>query len=117
MDDQSQRVAALKKVPLLAGAKDDELAALAVEITSRAFKAGDELVREGELGSEGFFVVEGACEVRRKSSKKPIATLGPGQMFGEMAVIDADPRNASVVAKGDTKAYVLTGWGFRSAIH
>src|SRR5437879_3664388 len=74
-DSREEKVAALKKVPLLSGIDDDELNALAQEVAVRTFKMGDELVKEGVLGSEVFFVVEGSCEVLR--GKKHVASLGP----------------------------------------
>jgi len=59
------------------------------------------LVEEGKPGHEFFLIVNGNASVKR--GKKEIAKLGPGQYFGELALLDRGPRSASVVAKNDMK--------------
>ncbi len=67
----------------------------------RSFKAGEAIFREGEPGSQMFILVQGIAEVQVGNSI--IGAFEPIEIFGEMAVIDAGPRSASVIAKTDCK--------------
>jgi CRP-like cAMP-binding protein len=62
----------------------------------RSFTPGSFIVREGDEGDELFIVLRG--KVRVESAKAPIAELGPGQHFGEMALVDKAPRSADILA-------------------
>ena len=75
-----------------------------------AYKAGEILFREGEIGSVMFRVLEGEVSVIRdfrKPEEKEIAVLGKGATFGELAVIDKEYRNATVIAKTDIKVMTV----------
>lgn len=61
--------------------------------------AGTVLCQEGAVGREFFFIVDGQASVRRGGRK--IATLGPGDYFGELALLDRKPRSATVTADSD----------------
>jgi CRP/FNR family cyclic AMP-dependent transcriptional regulator len=63
------------------------------------------LCEEGAIGREFFLIVEGTASVRRKGRK--VATLGPGQYFGELALIDRQPRSATVVSDTPMTLLVL----------
>jgi CRP/FNR family transcriptional regulator, cyclic AMP receptor protein len=67
--------------------------------------AGDELVTEGRIGREFFLILSGRAVVRRRQRK--VAELGPGQWFGELALIDNEPRSATVLAATDMRLLVL----------
>jgi len=67
--------------------------------------AGRVLVEEGTIGREFFIIVDGKASVRRNGRK--IATLGPGQYFGELALLDRRPRSATVVAETEMQLLVL----------
>jgi CRP-like cAMP-binding protein len=67
--------------------------------------AGKALVSEGETGHEFFVIIDGRASVTRKGRK--VATIGPGDAFGELALLDKAPRNASVVADTDMELVVL----------
>ncbi len=67
--------------------------------------AGKVLTQEGTVGREFFFIVEGKAIVRRNNRK--VATLGPGQYFGEMALLDKRPRSATVVSETEMSLLVL----------
>lgn len=73
-------------------------------------KAGDHIVRRGDVGNEMFLILSGAAEVRREVSERSvvIATLGRGQTFGEMAFLSSQPRSASIVAITDMQVLVLS---------
>lgn len=76
--------------------------------------AGKVLVREGETGREFFLIVEGTATVHRNNRR--IAALGPGQYFGELALLDRKPRSATVVAETDMLLLVLGQRQFTSLI-
>lgn len=78
--------------------------ASAAEI-ERTFRDGEVIVREGEPGREMFVVLSGAAVVKRNGTV--LARLHKGQFFGEMAVLESLPRDADVVALGDTRVQVL----------
>ena len=94
----------LNRVPLFGGVSKrgmKEIAKIADEID---LPAGKELIREGDPGRQFFVLLDGEAEVRRKGRK--VNTLGAGDFFGEMALIDGEPRSATVVAVSDV--YVMT---------
>ncbi|MEZ4340219.1 MAG: cyclic nucleotide-binding domain-containing protein [Sandaracinaceae bacterium] len=76
----------------------------------RAFDAGETIVEEGEVGDVLFLVVAGRVTVRR--SGVVLARLGPGETFGEMAVLDAEPRSATVVAEEPTECLAIASDDF-----
>jgi CRP-like cAMP-binding protein len=67
--------------------------------------AGKTIVEEGQTGHEFFLILDGNASVLRKGRK--VATLGPGDYFGELALLDRGPRNATVKADGDMEVLVL----------
>ena len=67
--------------------------------------AGKTIVEEGQTGHEFFLILEGNASVTRNGRK--VATLGPGDYFGELALLDRGPRNATVKADGDMEVLVL----------
>ena len=71
------------------------------EVPARSFSKGDTIFREGEQGEEFFVVVHGKVEIR--SANRRLETVGAKGIFGEMALIDASPRSATVVAVTDVK--------------
>jgi len=84
---------------------------------TRSFPAGNTIVKEGDLGGVGFYLImDGQVQVRK--GDKVLATLGKGEFFGEMALLlEKDtPRSADVVAIQDTDCLILSRWGLRSAI-
>jgi CRP-like cAMP-binding protein len=86
---------------LFGGIDEATLSLLAREVTTMAARANDLVVREGDLGSEMFAIVRGRLQVRKRSpqgSDVVIAVLGPGDCFGEMEILDVQPRCASVLA-------------------
>ena len=76
-------------------------------LTERTFHDGEPIVREGETGREMFVIQSGAAEVRRRGSREPVARLEKGEFFGEMALLESQPRDADVVAVGTTRVLVL----------
>ncbi len=104
-------VDALKRVPLFAGFSQRDLKRVAKNMSEREFPAGAEVTTQGEDGV-GFFVIDdGAAEV--KVDGGVVRTLGPGEYFGEIAMIDKGPRSATVVATTRLRCRGLTAWAFR----
>jgi CRP-like cAMP-binding protein len=88
--------AALRPVDLFTGLTDDDLAAIAAKFEARTAEPGERFAREGASGSFFFMIVEGTAEVTRGGTV--VATLGPGDCFGETAIIESTRRNATVTA-------------------
>jgi CRP/FNR family cyclic AMP-dependent transcriptional regulator len=104
----------LKKVPLFAGLDDRELEEIASSMRQRRFKAGDTVTQEG-AGGVGFFVVEeGEADVTVGGESK--GSVGPGQYFGEIALINESPRTATLTARTDMLCYGMTPWDFRPLV-
>jgi CRP-like cAMP-binding protein len=74
------------------------------------FRAGRTIVTEGESGVGFHLILEGKAKVTVNGRLR--ATLGPGDYFGEMAIIDRGPRSASVTAEGDVKTLAIASWDF-----
>ena len=104
--------ATVKRIPLFALLSEKEqkkVASLADEID---VPAGTHLVDEGKFAHEFFVIEDGEADVVHGG--KTVATLGPGDFFGEIALLGAERRNASVVAKSPMKLVVIFGPNFRS---
>ena len=100
----------LKAVPLFSSLNNKQLKALAKTATDQTYKPGDVLVAEGKQGVGFYLVAQGQVAVEKGG--KTVASLGPGQFFGEMALIDEQPRSATVKAVGPTRCLVVTRWDF-----
>ena len=71
------------------------------EVPVRQFAAGDTIIAEGSIAHEMYLVRKGRAEIRVKD--RPVEDVGPGGIFGEMALIDQSTRSATVVAVEDTE--------------
>jgi CRP-like cAMP-binding protein len=101
----------LSRVPLFSGIKPKELKKLSKRMTERDFNEGDEITREGESGI-GFFVIEeGNASV--SVGGNIVRTLGPGEHFGEVALIDSGPRSATIIAGTDLRCRGMSAWEFK----
>ena len=104
----------LKKVTLFAGLDNKELLQIASSMRERKFKAGDTVTQEG-AGGVGFFVVqEGEADVQVGGESK--GSVGPGDYFGEIALINESPRTATLTARTDMLCYGMTPWDFRPLV-
>ena len=100
----------LSKVPFFAGVPMDELEKLASSLQRRTVRAGKAVFRQDDPGSSLYVIESGVVKVQRTSpeGKEVILTiLGPGDFFGELALLDGEPRSADAVAKEDTALLVL----------
>jgi CRP/FNR family transcriptional regulator len=104
----------LKNVPLFSGLDNKELGQIASSMRERRFKAGDTVTQEG-AGGVGFFVVEeGEADVSVGGETR--GSIGPGDYFGEIALINESPRTATLTARTDMVCYGMTPWDFRPLV-
>lgn len=87
----------LATVPLFSACSKKELQLVARGAERVMVDAGKVIVTEGSAGSEFFVIISGAARVERSGRK--VASLGPGNFFGDLALLDRAPRNASVIAE------------------
>jgi CRP-like cAMP-binding protein len=104
----------LKQVPLFAGLDDRELQEIAAQMRERRFAAGDTVTQEG-AGGAGFFVVEqGEADVAVAGDAR--GSIGPGDYFGEIALLTGSDRTATITAKSDMVCWGMTPWDFRPLV-
>lgn len=101
----------LAQVPMLARLKRRELKRLAGRMHERTFPAGSHAMVEGEGGLGFFIVVDGAADV--SVGDAVVNTLGPGEWFGEMALLGEGKRTATVTATSDLRCLGMTVWEFK----
>ena len=104
-------VAALKRVSLFEELDDRDLERLANEFKERTFPAGASVVSEGASGAAFFVITDGQATVTVHEKER--ARLGPGDHFGEIALLDEGIRSATVIADTELRCYGLTPWEFR----
>jgi len=101
----------LKGVPLFSSLSPDELQALCGRFEARQVKAGTNLTTEGAPGYMFFVIENGTVDVEQNGTV--VTTLGPGDFFGEAAIISGERRNATVCASSDVDLLVIFGTEFR----
>lgn len=104
-------VEVLRKVPLFQDFDDDDLERLSRQMKERTFPEGAAVTTEGDTGAGFFVIAEGNATVSVGGETK--TSLGPGDYFGEIALIDEGVRSASITAATDLRCYGLTPWEFR----
>ena len=92
-------------MPLFRACSRKARSTVARRAKERRVGAGEVVINEGETGNEFFVIMGGQAQVRRGGKK--VATLGPGQFFGDLAVLDKAPRNATVTAETPMALLVL----------
>lgn len=105
-----ERERALSGVELFRGLDDGALTAIAERSSEVSFAAGRPIARQGEIGTGFFLILSGRVHVVRDG--ETLATLGPGQFFGEMSLLDHEPRVASVIADEPTTCLAVASWDF-----
>jgi pyruvate,water dikinase len=107
-------VATLQRVKLFADMDRRQSEQIARLLKERRFAKGDTVIMEGSGGAAFFLIDSGEATVTCKGAH--LATLGPGDHFGEIALIDGGPRSATVTAATDLVCYGLTFWEFRPLV-
>ena len=127
---RSETIRMLDAVPLFRGLNKRQLAAVAKLVDHESFEPGAVLVKELDVGCRLIIIREGTAEVRRqgfvtgessavgggKKAHRRVATVGPGDIVGELALIDGRPTSASVVADTQLDALVLYATRFNKLL-
>ena len=112
--DAEDRARALAKIPLFAGCDDVQLRAIADVSHMLAFDDGQVIVPEGEKGQGFYLVLTGGATAQRDG--EDVASLGVGDFFGEVALLEGTPRTATVVADGHTVCLGILRSDFRALL-
>jgi CRP/FNR family cyclic AMP-dependent transcriptional regulator len=104
-------LAHLRNIPVFSDLEDQELSHIAALAAEVSVPAGKELVREGDYSYDVLAIEEGTARVERDGSH--VADLGPGDVVGEMGVLERAQRNATVRATSPMRLVTLTGWDIR----
>lgn len=104
----------LARVPLFADLSKKQLDELARSMTERRWRAGETLFSEGDPGVAFFVIESGAIDVTIGDRK--VATLGEGDHFGEVALIEEVDRTATLTAATDVRTYGIPSWVFRPLV-
>jgi CRP/FNR family transcriptional regulator, cyclic AMP receptor protein len=110
-----QLVQYLRRVPLFAKLSDAELAGLAERARTKTFKRGDTIFRKDDPGQHLYLVLEGAVKIALPGEfgqEALVALLRGGEFFGELALLDRNPRSATATALEDTRCALLAGDDF-----
>ena len=103
--------ARLRDIPLFADLSDDDLDVVTAFAQEKSVSEGEELVREGDFAYEFMIIEEGSAEVSRDG--ETLATLGPGDFFGETGVMAKEMRSATVRATSRMMLLVLTSFDLK----
>ena len=109
-----QKVLFLRNIQLFSGMPPSELSHLAGIAEEYVFSVGDTIITEGEHGDSLFLIVEGTVRVHRGDTD--LAELGPEDYFGEMSILDGEPRSASVTANTDCLLLCIDQAGFQAIL-
>jgi CRP/FNR family transcriptional regulator, cyclic AMP receptor protein len=101
----------LKQIPFFSNLSDDEAHRLAAFATETSVAEGQILMKQGDYSTELIAIEEGTADVTQ--DEKTIASLGPGDLIGEMGLFDRKPRNADVIATSPMRVMKLTHWEIR----
>ena len=103
-----------RHLPIFAGCTEEDLAEIDSVADEVHVEAGRTIIRQGDLGQEFAVIVDGEADVVKDGAV--VATLGPGAYFGEVALLDAVARTASVVARTDMTLEVIDRRGFNTLL-
>ena len=101
----------LREIPLFADVSNRDLKRLAGSMHEKSFAPGEAVVSEGDGGIGFFVILDGSARVSQRGEDR--GSLGSGDYFGEMALIDGDDRSATIVAADQLRCAAMTSWHFR----
>ena len=111
---KNEKIDLLRRIPLFAECTKAELVEVAISSDEREAASGQVLTQEGQRGREFFVLIAGAVGVTRRGRK--LADLGPGDWFGEIAILTYKPRTATVTATSPVRLLVLSDRAFRHVV-
>jgi len=111
---KSELVEALRGVPLFVDLSEKELQSVARYVREESFNPGEEIVTQGETGGPFYMIVEGRAKAIVDGRTR--ASIGPGQVFGEIALLDGGERSATIRAETQVHALAITSWNFLSLL-
>ena len=110
----------LKQVPLFADLNKKELQTLVKSCQERTYKPGATIIKQGDTGVGLYIITQGHAKVTQEQdpdrAEVTLNNVGPGDVLGEMALLDDLPRSANVIAEDDVTAVLLPVWEFRAAL-
>ena len=111
---RDRKIELLGAMPLFEGIAPGDLGGIADRAVEVDYAPRGVIVREGEIGTGFFVIVSGKVRVVRDG--ETVSTLGPGEFFGELSVLDRRPRNAQVEATEPTTCLALASWDLEAVI-
>lgn len=111
----SDNVELLKKVELFAGLKPDAISLIAKVATEETHALGTKIFQHGDAGDKLYLILEGQVRISREvpgMGEEALAVLGPGQVFGEMALLDESPRSADARVHARCRVLAIPKDGF-----
>jgi len=119
-EETMERLLALKQVPLFATLSLDQLEAVHQITRETTFLAGEVIMREGDPGGELYLLLEGTVRVWKNhgtARATPLSTIAAVSYFGEMAILDDEPRSATVIAVDRARLLSLDGRSLKDLVH
>jgi hypothetical protein len=107
----------LRALPFFEGLGDGELRKIARLFTQKLFRPNEKIFSKGDLGNEAYVVMRGQIDIVLEEGSKPIATLGNGQIFGELAFLDGTARAAMAIASQASILLVIQRVAFNDLVH
>lgn len=110
-----ERVEQLRKVELFASLKDEALELIARVATEESYPTGTKIFEHGAAGDKLYLILEGRVRISREvpgMGEEALAILGPGQIFGEMALVDESPRSADALVHNSCRLLAIPKDGF-----
>jgi CRP-like cAMP-binding protein len=104
----------LRRVPIFASCTPDEIAAIGSVAQESFFAPGQIIVTQGTPGQAFYMIITGRVEIVRDGVS--LGAFGPGDFFGEMALLDAAPRSATIRAIEDVSCLMLSSWDFKAVL-
>lgn len=106
--EENEIVTMLQNVPIFSGMPKKELKAMAHSFVERWYEPGTVIEEEGAKGISFYLIADGSVDV--KKGGKTIATLSKGQFFGELSLLDKQPRSATIQTTERTRCLIMTSW-------
>jgi CRP/FNR family transcriptional regulator len=111
---------ALAHVELFAGLEKKDLQLLAGACRERNYSAGSKLIKQGDTGVGLYIITDGTVRITKETdpdkAELDLGTVGPGNVLGEMSLLDDLPRSANVTAVSEVTALLLPVWEFRTTL-